>query len=82
MTLRDRSEDLTRVLTALTLAMRAFAETPDAWIAVTRKACPDVSPDTRAQLSHLYPVSWTVNGEVQCGELTFAEHWFNIGIKK
>jgi hypothetical protein len=81
-TLRDRSEDLTRVLTALTLALRAFAETPDAWIAVMRKACPDVSPDTRAQLSRLYPVSWTVNGEVQGGELAFAEDWFNIGIKK
>ncbi|RWR28418.1 ABC transporter substrate-binding protein [Sinirhodobacter populi] len=81
-TLRDQSDDLDRVLTALTLAARAFAETPEAWIAAMRRARPDVSPEALAQLSRLYAASWTVNGGFQRRELAFAEDWFNVGIKR
>lgn len=78
-TLRDRPQDLDRVLAALTLASRDFAADPARWVQAMREARPDVAVEVLDQLARDYARNWTVNGGVQRQELLFAQTWYGRG---
>lgn len=73
--LNERRDELVRVLTALTLAARDYAKTPDLWVEAMKRARPDVDPAVLAQLTPRYAGSFTVNGGLQAEEARFAETW-------
>jgi NitT/TauT family transport system substrate-binding protein len=80
-TLRERPDELDRVLAALTLAARDFAARPELWIKAMHEARPDVAPEVLEQLARAYGGNWTVNGGVQRQELLFAQTWYGRGLE-
>ncbi|NDV98780.1 ABC transporter substrate-binding protein [Salipiger sp. PrR002] len=70
--LAERGEDLQKVLTALTLAARDYAATPEKWVEDMAAARPDVDRETLEALAETYHDSWTVNGGLQVDELFYA----------
>ncbi|MGY9049860.1 MAG: ABC transporter substrate-binding protein, partial [Rhodobacterales bacterium] len=71
-TLATHGDQVTKVLEALTLAARDYAQDPEKWVAAMLKARPDVSRDTLEALAQTYKASWTVNGGFQFDELLFS----------
>ncbi len=74
-TLEKRKDDVEKVIEALTLAARDFAEKPENWATVMKEARPDVKPESLDELSKAFAKSWTVNGGIQKSELEFTQNW-------
>lgn len=70
-TLETRRDEVDKVLEALTLAARDYAQAPENWVAAMQRARPDVTPATLSELAKIYQGSWTVNGGLQFGELIY-----------
>lgn len=70
-TLDTRGEEVQKVLEALTLAARDYAQNPEKWVTDMTKARPDVLPETLSELAKIYQGSWTVNGGLQFDELIY-----------
>lgn len=70
-TLETRRDDVDKVLEALTLAARDFAQNPDKWVDAMSRARPDVKATTITELAKIYKNSWSVNGGLQFGELIY-----------
>lgn len=70
-TLETRRDEVDKVLEALTLAARDYAQAPEKWVAAMERARPDVTQETLSELATIYQGSWTVNGGLQFGELIY-----------
>jgi NitT/TauT family transport system substrate-binding protein len=71
----EKSKDLEAVLTALTLAARDYATTPEKWVEAMGRARPDVSKETLTELAQAYQKNWSVNGGIQKQELDYTHDW-------
>lgn len=71
-TLKTRRSDVEKVLEALTLAARDYAQHPEKWVDDMVAARPDVSRETLQTLAETYKGSWTVNGGFQFDELLYS----------
>lgn len=74
-TLQKRGDEVEKVIEALTLAARDFAEKPESWATVMKEARPDVKPEGLDELAKAFARSWTVNGGIQKSELEFTQNW-------
>jgi NitT/TauT family transport system substrate-binding protein len=70
-TLETRADEVDKVLEALTLAARDYAQSPEKWVKAMERARPDVKLATLSELAKIYQGSWTVNGGLQFGELIY-----------
>jgi NitT/TauT family transport system substrate-binding protein len=74
-TLEKRGDEVQKVIEALTLAARDFAEKPESWATAMKEARPDVKPESLDELAKAFAKSWTVNGGIQKSELEFTQDW-------
>lgn len=74
-TLEKRRDDVEKVIEALSLAARDFADNPQSWAEVMAQERPDVSKEALQNLANAFAKSWTVNGGLQKSELEFTQDW-------
>ncbi|MGU3576073.1 ABC transporter substrate-binding protein [Brucellaceae bacterium C25G] len=74
-TLEKRGDDIEKVIEALTLAARDFAEKPENWASAMKEARSDVKPESLDELAKAFANSWSVNGGIQKSELAFTQDW-------
>lgn len=74
-TITKRGAELEAVLSALTLASRDYAATPEKWVDAMAKARPDVERATLEKLAEDFRKSWSVNGGIQRAEMDFTQEW-------
>lgn len=74
-TLVKRGDEVEKVIEALTLAARDFAQNPESWAAIMKEIRPDVKPESLDALAKAFAKSWTVNGGLQKDELEFTQNW-------
>lgn len=77
--LETRSDDIEKVLTALTQAARDFATTPTLWVDAMAQARPDIDRQTLEGLAQAYTTSWSVNGGLQATEMDYTSDWLFQG---
>lgn len=68
-TLRDKRDQVERVIRALIATSRAFAEKPELWVEAMAKARPDMERDDLTTLAESFSGSWSVNGGMNREEL-------------
>lgn len=74
-TLENRRDDVEKVIEALSLAARDFANSPESWAVAMEKERPDIAKEDLQNLAKAFAKSWTVNGGLQKSELEFTQDW-------
>lgn len=73
--LRERHEDVEKVVRAIIKASRAFAREPDLWVEAMAAARPDVDRGTLETLSKAFVPAWSVNGGLNRAQVDSTVDW-------
>lgn len=73
--LRDRREDVDKVVRAIVKASRAFAREPEIWVDAMAQARPDVDRATLETLGKSFVNAWSVNGGLSRAEIDSTVDW-------
>lgn len=73
--LRDRRDDVEKVVRALVKAARVFAREPELWVDAMAAARPDVDRGTLGMLAESFAGAWSVNGGLNRAEVEATVDW-------
>lgn len=73
--LRDRRDEVEKVVRAIVKASRSFAREPSLWVDAMAAARPDVGRDTLETLAKSFVPAWSVNGGLNRAEIAATVDW-------